>query len=108
MDERQQQEGELTVWGFVGDKFRRGAISTVIGILFGAVAYLYYNGERTNGRILAENQQLRQDVFDCQKRQVEITDKLRAEQIAFMQEVMADLRETRDKVRRLQKKVVSK
>lgn len=105
MEEQQQQEGELSVWGFVGDRFRRNAISTLIGLLFGAIVYLYYNGERTNGRILAENQQLRQDVFDCQKRQVEITDKLRAEQIAFMQEVMTDLRETRDKVRRLQKRI---
>lgn len=105
MEEQQQQEGELSVWGFVGDRFRRNAISTLIGLLFGAIVYLYYSGERSTARILAENQQLRQDVFDCQKRQVEITDKLRAEQIAFMQDVMADLRETRDRVRRLQKKV---
>lgn len=105
MDERQQQEGELTVWGFVGDKFRRGAISTVIGILFGAVAYLYYSGERTNGRILVENQQLKADISECQKRQVELIDRLTAQQIQFIQDVNRDLKETRDKLMRLQKKV---
>lgn len=105
MEEQQQQEGELSVWGFVGDRFRRNAISTLIGLLFGAIVYLYYSGERTNRRILAENQQLKTDISECQKRQVELIDRLTDQQIQFIQDVNRDLKETRDKLMRLQKKV---
>lgn len=105
MEEQQQQEGELSVWGFVGDRLRRNAISTVMGLLFGAIVYLYFNGESQNKQIAAENIKLRGEVAECQKKQVELIDRLTAQQIQFIQDVNKDLKDTRDKLMRLQKKV---
>lgn len=101
----QEEENELNFWGFVSDKFRRGAISAIFGLLVGAVAYLYFVGQKTNEEILNENKRLQNEVRDCIRRQVEITDRLRAEQITFINKAMEDISRTREQVRKIKKKV---